>query len=160
MYISAKVDYAVRAMCSLAQAGDRPLSVDAIARSQQLPAKYLEAILADLRRAGLVRSQRGAEGGYRLTRDPAGISIADIVRPLDGPLAEVRGLRPEAAGYEGPAAGLRDVWIAVRGALREVLEVVSVADIASGQLPPAVTSRTADPDAWRSRPTRPGMPPT
>ena len=159
MYISAKVDYAVRAMCSLAQAGDRPLSVDAIARSQQLPAKYLEAILADLRRAGLVRSQRGAEGGYRLTRDPAGISIADIVRPLDGPLAEVRGLRPEAAGYEGPAAGLRDVWIAVRGALREVLEGVSVADLASGQLPPAVTSRTADPDAWRSRPTRPGMPP-
>ena len=159
MYISAKVDYAVRAMCSLALAGDRPLSADAIARSQELPAKYLEAILADLRRAGLVRSQRGAEGGYRLTRDPVHITIADIVRPLDGPLAEVRGLRPEAAGYLGPAAGLRDVWVAVRSALREVLEGVTVADIVSGHLPGAVTARTADPEAWLPRPGRPGLPP-
>ncbi len=152
MYVSAKVDYAVRAMCALAAAGGRPLSADALARAQQLPAKYLEAILADLRRAGLVRSQRGAEGGYRLCRDPATITVADIMRLLDGPLAEVRGLRPEAADYDGPAAGLRDVWVAVRGALREVLEGVSVADIAGGHLPPAVTSRTGDPDAWRPRP--------
>jgi Rrf2 family protein len=150
VYISAKVDYAVRALCTLADAGDRPVTAEALASSQGLPAKFLESILNDMRRAGLLHSQRGAEGGYRLSRPAKSISVADVIRPLDGPLAEVRGLRPEAANYDGSAEHLQSVWIAVRASLRAVLEQVSIADIVSGQLPKSVQKLTTDPDAWLS----------
>ena len=151
MYISAKVDYAVRALCTLADAGPRPVTAEALANSQGLPAKFLESILNDIRRAGLLLSQRGAEGGYRLSREADKITVADVIRPLDGPLAEVRGLRPEAANYEGSAEHLQAVWVAVRASLRSVLEQVTIADITSGKLPPSVLKLTTDPDAWLSR---------
>ncbi len=151
MYISAKVDYAVRALCTLADADGGAVTAEALAKSQGLPAKFLESILNDMRRAGLLLSQRGAEGGYRLSRAPSAISVADVIRPLDGPLAEVRGLRPEAANYEGSATHLQDVWVAVRASLRAVLEQVTIADIVSGELPVAVKQLTTDPDAWLSR---------
>ncbi len=150
VYISAKVDYAVRALCTLADSGERPVTAEALAQSQGLPAKFLESILNDMRRAGLLLSQRGAEGGYRLSRPASSISVADVIRPLDGPLAEVRGLRPEAANYDGAAEHLQAVWIAVRASLRSVLERVTIADIVSGDLPEPITRLTADPDAWLS----------
>jgi Rrf2 family protein len=130
---------------------DRPIKAEALARSQGLPVKFLENILGELRRAGLITSQRGADGGYRLARRPADISVADVIRALDGPLAEVRGLRPEALVYDGPAAHLPEVWIAVRASLRRVLERVSVAHLVEGRLPAVVRGLTADPDAWTSR---------
>ncbi len=151
MYISAKVDYAVRALCTLADNDDRPVTAEALAQSQHLPSKFLESILNDMRRAGLLVSQRGAEGGYRLSRPASEISVADVIRPLDGPLAEVRGLRPEAANYEGSAEHLQAVWVAVRASLRSVLDRVTIADIVSGRLPKAVEKLTGDPEAWRSR---------
>jgi len=151
VYISAKVDYAVRALCTLADAGQRPVTAESLAQSQGLPAKFLESILNDMRRAGLLLSQRGAEGGYRLSRPASSITVADVIRPLDGPLAEVRGLRPEAANYEGAAEHLQTVWIAVRASLRLVLEQVTIADIVSGELPQSVNKLTTDPDAWLSR---------
>ena len=151
MYISAKVDYAVRALCTLADADGRPVTAEALAKSQGLPAKFLESILNDMRRAGLLLSQRGAEGGYRLSRQAEAITVADVIRPLDGPLAEVRGLRPEAANYEGSAEHLQEVWVAVRASLRAVLERVTIADIVSGNLPKSVQKLTTDPDSWLSR---------
>jgi Rrf2 family protein len=151
VYISAKVDYAVRAMCAVAAADEQAITADALALAQGLPAKYLESILNDLRRANLLRSQRGAEGGYRLARPAAEITVADIIRPLDGPLAEVRGLRPEAAAYTGDAVHLQRVWIAVRQSLRSVLEQVTLADIVAGALPASIDRLTATPDAWVSR---------
>lgn len=151
MYISAKVDYAVRALCTLADAGDRPVTAEALAASQGLPAKFLESILNDMRRAGLLVSQRGAEGGYRLSRPASSITVADVIRPLDGPLAEVRGLRPEAAEYEGSAEHLQAVWVAVRASLRSVLDHVTIADIVSGRLPKSVQKLNTDPGAWQSR---------
>jgi Rrf2 family protein len=150
VYISAKVDYAVRALCTLADADGRSVTAESLATAQGLPPKFLESILNDLRRAGLLLSQRGAEGGYRLSKPAKEISIADVIRPLDGPLAEVRGLRPEAASYEGSAEHLRDVWVAVRASLRQVLEQVSIADVVAGELPRGVRKLTADPDAWLS----------
>ena len=151
MYISAKVDYAVRALCTLADGDGSPVTAESLAKSQHLPAKFLESILNDMRRAGLLVSQRGAEGGYRLSRPAASITVAEVIRPLDGPLAEVRGLRPEAATYEGSAEHLQDVWVAVRASLRAVLEQVSIADIVSGQLPRSVQRLTTEPGAWLSR---------
>jgi len=147
--ISAKSDYAVRAMLVLASdPGDHPVKGETLAAAQQIPVKFLENILMDLRRAGLVMSQRGAEGGYRLGRAPNTITIADVIRAVDGPLANVRGVRPESAGYEGPAESLRDVWVAMRAALRSVLERVTLADVAKGALPAHVRKALADPDAW------------
>ena len=151
MYISAKVDYAVRALCILAESDDRPVTAEALAGAQGLPAKFLESILNDMRRAGLLISQRGADGGYRLSRPAASITVADVIRPLDGPLAEVRGLRPEAATYEGPAEHLQDVWVAVRASLRSVLDQVTIGDIVTGRLPKSVQKLTTDPAAWQSR---------
>ena len=148
MYISAKVDYAVRALCTLAEADPMAVTSEALATSQGLPSKFLESILNDMRRAGILTSQRGAEGGYHLARPAEKISVADVIRPLDGPLAEVRGLRPEAANYEGAAEHLQAVWVAVRASLRAVLEQVTIAGIVSGNLPRSVTKLTADPDAW------------
>lgn len=148
VHIPAKVDYGLRALLSLAAAG-APKTTEQLAADQGLPPRFLGAILAELRRAGLVASQRGADGGYRLARPPAEITCADVIRVLDGPLAEVRGYRPEATSYEGPASHLQEVWVAVRAALRQVLEQVTLEDIASGKLPRHVERLTADPDAWQ-----------
>lgn len=154
MYISAKVDYATRALLTLTAAGGGPVTGDQLAAAQNLPVRFLENILNDLRRAGVVVSHRGANAGYRLARPAADISVADIIRSLEGPLAEVHGLRPEAAIYTGAATHLREVWVAVRASLRDVLERVSLADIVAGRLPTAVTMPLSRPDAWEPRALR------
>jgi Rrf2 family protein len=152
MRISAKADYAVRAAVQLAAGdGERPTKGDTIARAQGIPLKFLENILGDLRHAGLVRSQRGAEGGYWLNRPADEITVADIIRAVEGPLASVRGQRPEDIEYVGAAASLAQVWIAVRASLRAVAEHVTLADIASGTLPPEVAALARDPEAWVTR---------
>jgi Rrf2 family protein len=149
MRVSAKVDYAVRAGVELAAAADGgPVKGERIAQSQQIPFKFLENILLELKHAGLVQSQRGAEGGYWLARAPDEITLADVIRAVEGPIANVRGLRPEQVEYGGAAEPLREVWIAVRANLRAVLETVTLADLAAGRLPEGVASITADPDAW------------
>ena len=152
MRISAKVDYAVRAAIELAVAGgDHLTKADAIAHAQDIPPKFLENILGDLRQGGLVRSQRGAEGGYRLARPASEITIADIIRVVEGPMAQVRGGPPEDVEYAGSAEPLRRLWIAVRQSLREVNEHVTLADLASGRLPRAVEALTRADDAWITR---------
>ncbi len=152
MRISAKVDYAVRAAIELAAAGDDHLTkADAIARAQDIPPKFLENILGDLRQGGLVRSQRGAEGGYRLARPADEVTLADIIRVVEGPMASVRGGRPEDVEYAGSAEPLLRVWIAVRAALRQVAEHVTLADLATGRLPAAVEALTREPHAWETR---------
>ena len=148
MYISAKADYALRALVTLV-VEDRPLTADALARRQGIPANYLENILIDLRRAGILVNRRGPEGGYRLTRPAAEVAAADVMRAIEGPLAEVRGLRPEATEYEGAAVHLRALWVAVRASLRGVLERVSLADLAAGRFPAPVRRLLADDEAWR-----------
>jgi Rrf2 family protein len=150
MHIPAKVDYGMRAMLALTERGE-PATTEALARVQDLPAKFLGTIMNDLRRAGLVASQRGAEGGYRLARPAREITVADVMRALDGPLAEVRGLRPEDTSYEGAAAYLQEVWVAVRSSLREVLERVSLSDIVERKLPRSVARLTEVSDAWEQR---------
>ena len=150
MRVSAKADYALRAGVELAAAaGEGPVKGDRIAQSQGIPLKFLENILLDLRHAGLVQSQRGAEGGYWLARDPAEISLADVIRAVEGPIANVRGVRPEQVEYAGAAVPLQDVWIALRASMRAVLEEVSLADLAGGDLPAGVAQLTSDPDAWQ-----------
>ena len=152
MRISAKVDYAVRAAVQLAAAdADRPTKGEAIAQAQGIPLKFLENILSDLRHAGLVRSQRGAEGGYWLNRPASEIAIADIIRAVEGPLASVRGQRPEDISYEGAAEPLSKVWIAVRASLRAVAEHVTLADVAADDLPEHVVTLANDPEAWVTR---------
>ena len=151
MHISARADYAVRALLALAASESQTTKADTLAKVQELPRKFLEAILADLRRAGLVRSQRGAEGGYRLARAADAISLADVLRAVDGPLAEVRGLRPESASYDGVAEHLQEVWVAVRASLRSVLDEVTIADVLSGELPSHVRGLTEAPGAWAPR---------
>jgi Rrf2 family protein len=146
--VSAKVDYALRACAELAGAGEGPVKGDRISQAQEIPLKFLENILLDLKHAGLVQSQRGAEGGYWLAQPPEKISLADVIRAVEGPIANVRGMRPEQVEYAGPATPLRDVWIAVRANLRSVLETVTVADLAAGRLPDEVVAIAADPDAW------------
>jgi Rrf2 family protein len=149
MRVSAKVDYALRASTELAAAaGQGPLKGERIANAQNIPLKFLENILLDLRHAGLVHSQRGAEGGYWLARPPEEISLADVIRAVEGPLANVRGIRPEQVEYAGAARALRDIWIAVRASLRSVLEETTLADLADGRLPDAVGQLTSHPDAW------------
>lgn len=147
MRLSARVDYALRAVCELA-AADAPRTVDQLAAAQKIPGKYLESILGELRRGGLLRSQRGPEGGYRLARTAAEISIADVIRALDGELANVRGSRPEDLEYTGAAASLQDVWIALRASERAILETVTLADVAKGAMPKSVASLVANPKAW------------
>jgi Rrf2 family protein len=151
MHVSAKADYAVRAAVELAAAGHGPLKGDRIAEAQQIPLKFLENILSELRHAGYVRSQRGAEGGYWLARPADQITLADVIRAVDGPLANVRGSRPELVEYSGSASHRVEVWIAVRVSLRSVLERVTLADLVEGTLPASVRELTADPDAWVSR---------
>jgi Rrf2 family protein len=148
MRVSAKVDYAVRAGAELAAAGEGPVKGERIAQAQEIPLKFLEYILLDLKHAGLVQSQRGAEGGYWLARPPEEIALADIIRAVEGPIANVRGLRPEQVVYSGAAEPLRDAWVAVRANLRSVLENVTLADLAAGRLPEEVARIAADPEAW------------
>ena len=150
MRISAKADYAVRAAVELASApDDGPVKGDRIAREQGIPVKFLENILSQLNRSGIVNSQRGAEGGYWLARPANQITLAEVIRAVDGPLANVRGMRPEAVQYDGTAKGLQEVWIAVRANLRAVLEKVTLADIAAGTLPKPVAKLALDDDAWQ-----------
>ena len=151
MRVSAKADYAIRATVELAAAGDGPVKGDRLAKAQEIPPNFLENILVDLRNAGLVASKRGAEGGYWLARPAGEITLADVIRAVDGPLANVRGVRPEALSFDGSAEPLRDVWVAVRASLRRVLEHVTLADLAGGKLPGSVRELAADPDAWAPR---------
>ena len=150
--VSAKVDYAVRAGVELATADEGPLKGDRIAAAQDIPLKFLENILLDMKQADVVRSQRGPEGGYWLARPADQISIADVIRAVEGPLATVRGERAESLSYEGAAEPLRELWVAVRANLRAVLESVTLADIVNGSLPEPVVALTRDPEAWRSGP--------
>ncbi|MDP2710295.1 MAG: Rrf2 family transcriptional regulator [Solirubrobacteraceae bacterium] len=156
MRVSAKVDYAVRASVELAvaQTGEdplRPVKAEALARAQEIPLKFLENILQGLRQAGIAESRRGPDGGHLLARPAAEISIADVIRAIDGPLAGVGGRRPDELQFSGSAAPLKDVWIAVRSTLRGLLEEISLADVASGDLPAQVAELTSDPRAWAKR---------
>ncbi len=147
--VSAKAEYAVRACVELAtRAGEPPVSVEALAAAQGLPASFLERIVADLRRASIVASTRGAGGGYRLARPAAELTLADVIRAVEGPLVFVRGTRPPDLTYDGAAEPLLQVWVALRASVRAVLESVTLADLAHGELPPAVLALAADPDAW------------
>jgi Rrf2 family protein len=152
MRISAKVDYAVRALCELA-AGEPgvPVKGDELARRQGIPVRFLENILAELRAAGIVASRRGAEGGYWLARPADDVAIAEIIRVLEGPLANVQGVRPEDLQFEGAASALRDVWVATRAGLRSVLDRVTLADVVAGKLPADVEGMLEQPDAWDAR---------
>jgi Rrf2 family protein len=148
MRLSAKADYALRASVELASLGDGHVKAEAVARAQSIPLRFLEQILLDLKHAGLVASQRGAEGGYWLARPPAEIALADVIRAVEGPLANVRGVRPEELAYDGPANALRDVFVALRANIRAVLEDVTLADVAAGELPDRVRELVRDDDAW------------
>jgi len=149
--ISAKTDYAVRALLSLAEHAPDLVKVDVVIGEQALPRKFVEAILGELRRAGLVRSQRGAEGGYALAKPATEIALGSIIRAVDGPLAEVRGLRPNETTYQGVAQHLPEVWVAVRASLRRVLDETTLAQVLSGKLPAHVRRMVDSPDAWLPR---------
>ena len=150
MRISAKADYAVRASLELAAAGG-PVKGDALATAQSIPIKFLENILIELRHAGIVRSQRGPEGGYWLAKPANEIAVADVIRAVEGPLASVRGESPEELEYSGAAESLQAVWIALRSNLRAVLETVTLADIVGHKLPKDVERLTKAPEAWVRR---------
>ncbi len=151
MRVSAKSDYALRALIEMASRGDGPaVSAEELGRSQDIPHGFLQAILADLRRSDIVISQRGQSGGWRMGRKPADVSVADVIRAVDGPLVSVYGLRPEAVTYNETAEVLQHVWIAARRSLRDVFEHVTIEQLADRKLPKAVTTRTADEDAWQS----------
>ena len=152
MHVTAKADYAVRAVVELVDSGpDSPRKVDDVARAQGIPLSFLENILTQLRSAGIVRSQRGPEGGYWLARPARELSLADVIRAVEGPLVGVRGQRPEEVEYSGSAESLKQVWIALRANLRKVLEHVTVADVAAGKLPKAVVALTRKEEAWQTR---------
>jgi len=150
--VSAKTDYALRAALELAAAAadEKPMKGERIATAQAIPLRFLENILMQLRHAGLVDSRRGAEGGYRLARPAAEVTLADVIRAIDGPLAGVGGARPETLAFQGVAEPMRDVWIGVRASLRNVLERVTLADVIAGNLPGHVREMLADEDAWVS----------
>ena len=150
--ITAKADYAVRAAVELAALEDegRPIKGEELARSQDIPQNFLENILTELRRAGIVRTRRGAEGGYQLARPADQVTVAEVLRAVEGPLAAVQGVRPDQLTYGGAANHLPEVWVALRASLRDVLEHVTLADIARGRLPPSVKQRTRPKDAWRA----------
>src|SRR5947209_16084798 len=151
MQVSARVDYALRAAAELARAeieGKGPLKGDRISQEQGIPKKFMENILLDLKHSGIVRTQRGASGGYWLARPANETTLADIIRAVEGPLANVRGEFPETVEYQGAAKPLTEVWIAVRANLRAVLETVTLANLVEGALPVSVEELTRDPDAW------------
>ena len=151
MRISAKADYAVRAAAELAgaQPDGRPVKGEQLSAAQEIPQNYLENILTDLRHAGLVRTRRGAEGGYALTRPASEISVAEVLRAVEGPLAAVQGTRPESLRYGGAAGRLPEVWVALRANIRAVLERVTLADLAGGELPDEIAALTTPADAWQ-----------
>jgi Rrf2 family protein len=149
--VTAKADYAVRAVLELATVDEGLVKGEQIARSQQIPLKFLENILIDLRHAGIVHAQRGAEGGYRLARGPADVTLGEVIRAVEGPLASVRGEPPESVSYDGAAEHLRTVWIAVRASLRSVLDDLTLAEVVEGRLPQKVQQLTEPPDAWLRR---------
>lgn len=153
MRISAKTDYAIRAAVELAarSTGGRLVKAEAVAEAQRIPLRFLLLILGELRHAGIVDSRRGQEGGYRLARAADTITVADIIRAIDGPLANVAGVRPEELELTGTAAPLREVWISLRSSVRAVLENVTLADVVSGQLPVEVVESCRAPDAWAPR---------
>ena len=148
MHISARIEYALRALCTLAARAGEPLTAEELAEAQGLPVRFLRAILNDLRRVGIVTSQRGNEGGYKLARPASEITIGDVFRRLEGPLAEVRGMRPESASYEADAVHLQKVWVAVRGCLRGVLDEVTLEQVVSGKLPNQILRLVSSPGAW------------
>ncbi|GAA3157620.1 RrF2 family transcriptional regulator [Streptomyces rameus] len=151
MRISARADYAVRAVLELAvRQGNGPVKAEEIAAVQDIPHKFLEGILGDLRRAGVVDSRRGGGGGYRLARDAASITVADVIRAVDGPIVSVRGERPTGLAYTGTARPLLPLWIALRANVRRVLEGVTVADLAADALPEPVRALAAEPAAWEN----------
>jgi Rrf2 family protein len=149
--VSAKTDYAVRALLELAVAGDGPVKGERLAHAQEIPLKFLENILTDLRHAGIVRAQRGAEGGYWLARDPGEVTLGEVIRAVDGPLASVRGEAPEDVDYDGAAQNLRVVWVALRASMRSVVDEVTLEDVVNDRLPAAVRRLTEHPDAWSRR---------
>jgi Rrf2 family protein len=152
MHVTAKADYAVRAVVELAgSVQDSPRKVDEVAQAQGIPVSFLENILTQLRSSGIVRSQRGPEGGYWLAKPAAEVSLANIIRAVEGPLVGVRGQRPEEIEYVGSAESLQQVWIALRANLRKVLEHVTVADVAAGKLPKDVIALTRQEEAWETR---------
>jgi Rrf2 family protein len=151
MRVTAKVDYAVRALLELAVAEDGPLKGERIAQAQAIPLKFLENILIDLRHANIVRAQRGAEGGYWLARPANEITIGEVIRAVEGPLASVRGEPPEDMSYSGPAEHLRTVWVAVRASLRAVVDELTLADVVADRMPARVRELTEAPDAWLRR---------
>jgi len=152
MHVTAKADYAVRAVIELADSSQQsPRKVDQVAQAQSIPVSFLENILTQLRSAGIVRSQRGPEGGYWLARPAAELDLARVIRAVEGPLVGVRGQRPEEVSYEGSAECLQQVWIALRANLRKVLEHVTVADVAAGKLPASVVKLTREEEAWTTR---------
>ena len=156
MRVSAKADYALRALIEMAARGDgdqngRPVSAEELGKLQDIPHNFLQAILADLRKAGIVLAQRGQAGGWRLAKPAVDVTVADVIRAVDGPLGAVHGDAPEDLAYPGAAARLVDVWIAVRASVRDVLERVTLADLAAGRLPARVEKLAATPDARRRR---------
>src|SRR5580658_3426217 len=149
MHVTAKADYAVRAVVELSDSSqDSPRKVDDVAQAQQIPVSFLENILTQLRSSGIVRSQRGPEGGYWLAHPAEEVNLAQIIRAVEGPLVGVRGQRPEEVEYVGSAESLQQVWIALRANLRKVLENVTVADVAAGRLPKEVLALTREEQAW------------
>ncbi len=151
MRVSAKADYAVRAAAELAAAEEGPIKGERLADAQDIPLQFLEHILLELKHAGIVRARRGAKGGYWLARPAEEVTIADIVRAVEGPIAHVQSAPPESIEYRGNAKHLQEVWIAVRASLRTVLEHVTLADLVNGQLPSEVEALAAQPDAWAAR---------
>lgn len=151
MRVSARADYALRAAAELATvAPDQRLKRDALATRQDIPLEFLESVLLDLKHAGIVQSQRGASGGFRLARPPDEISLADVIRAVDGPMSDVRGDRPERIEYRGAAHHLQHIWIALRASLREILEGTSLQDLVDGKLSPEIRRLVDMPDAWIS----------
>jgi Rrf2 family protein len=152
MHVTAKADYAVRAVVELADSSqESPRKVDDVATAQGIPVSFLENILTQLRSSGVVRSQRGPEGGYWLAQDPTELNLAQVIRAVEGPLVGVRGQRPEEIEYSGSAEQLQQVWIALRANLRKVLENVTVADVAKGKLPKEILALTKAEEAWHTR---------
>jgi Rrf2 family protein len=152
MHVTAKADYAVRAVVELAAGSqDAPRKVDEVAQAQGIPVSFLENILTQLRSAGIVRSQRGPEGGYWLAKPAAELNLAHVIRAVEGPLVGVRGQRPEEVEYQGSAESLQQVWIALRANLRKVLEHVTVADVAAGKIPKEISALTKQEEAWETR---------
>jgi Rrf2 family protein len=148
--VSAKSDYALRALIEMVVREDgKAVSAEELGKLQEIPHGFLQAILADLRKADIVLSQRGPSGGWRLARPASAVTVADVIRAVDGPLVSVYGLRPESVTYNETADGLQQVWIAARDAIREVLEFVTIEQLATRQLPTAVTNRTANEEAWQ-----------